>query len=46
MGKKNKITNADLPKMRLPKSTRTHQVHKSEKDYDRKDDAWKKENNN
>ena len=38
MGKKIK-----LPKERLPQSTRTHQIHKSVKDYDRKDDSWKKE---
>jgi len=34
----------NLKKIRLPFSTRTHQVHKSEKDYDRKDKSWKKGN--
>ena len=31
-----------LPKERIPKSTRPNQVHRCAKDYDRKDDGWKK----
>lgn len=30
----------ELPKERLPRSTRSHQVHKSVRDYDRKKN-WK-----
>lgn len=31
-------------KIRIPFSNRTHQVHKSVNDYDRKDKSWKKGN--
>lgn len=40
---KKKIKHIDLPKARLPKSTRGHQVHKTAKDYDRSDRSWKNE---
>ena len=39
--KKKKTKKGKISKFRIPKSTRSCQVHKSLKDYDRKDDKWK-----
>ena len=38
-----KIKKIKLAKVRIPQSTRPNQVHKTKKDYDRKDEQWKKD---
>ena len=43
MNKRTYKTKTIKNKYRMPKSTRSSQVHKSIKDYDRKDESWKKE---